>query len=328
MPLEPFHGASLSSKLRNNLLRTFPGAAASRLLALFLAGSGVLMRAQQPPVPQPQGPQPQVQNQQLPQPAQPIPQQTGAPTAPPPEISTDDPDYGEPVSFYMWKTSGRNTMLPGTAAAVPSAQILALPNFSSLSPAGFVSMPAGKFNHLEISYFQADGSGAYTTPIALSLFGSNFGPGTLMSNSYRLRNAQLTWNFLNWPAPPEDSKFRIRSLWGFDYTRINATLDAPLDLNPSFSPGYGTKQIFYPTFGVELEYLPSKHLYIETRAWGFGFPQHADIADLEGNIVAKVKQVELFGGYKWFHFKTQKATDEYFVGTLSGPVLGARWVFK
>lgn len=279
--------------------------------------------AQQAPAPAPQ-----VQNQQIPKPAEPIPQQTQAPTAPPPEIAADDPDNGEPISFYMWKTGGRTTMLPGTAAAVPSEQLLALPNFSSLAPGGMVSVPAGKFNHLELSYFQADGSGAYTTYEALSIFGSNFGPGTLMSNTYRLRNAQLTWNYLNWPAPPEDSKFRVRSLFGFDYARVDATLDAPLDTNPNFMPGTGTKQIFYPTFGFELEYIPSKHLYIETRAWGFGFPQHADIADMEGNIVGRIKQAEIFAGYKWFHFKTQKDTDQYFVGTLGGPVLGVRWVFR
>ncbi len=291
------------------------------------------MLAQQPPTPPPQ-----VQNQQIPAPAEPIPQQTQAPTAAPPEIAADDPDNGEPLSFYMWKTAGTAILRPGVvsqfnaatgipyqAAVGPS---LGLPNFSSLSPGGMVSVPAGKFNHLELSYFQAGGSGSYTTPIALSIFGANFGPGTLMSNTYRVRNAQLTWNFLNWPAPPEDSKFRIRSLFGFNYTRVDATLDAPLDLNPSFTPGIGSKQIFYPALGIAPEYIPSKHLFIEARAWGFGIPQHADIGDLEANVVATVKQVEVFAGYKLFHFKTQKATDQYFAGTVSGPVLGVRWIFR
>ncbi len=189
-------------------------------------------------------------------------------------------------------------------------------------------MPAGKFNHLEISYFQADGSGTYTTPVALGIFGANFGPGTLMSNTYRVRNVQLTWNYLTWPAPPEDSKFRFRTLYGFNYTRISAVLDAPFDTNANFVPGTGSKQLFYPALGVAAEYLPSKHLFIEARAWGFGIPHHAAIGDVEIHVVGRLGHFEIFAGYKMFHFKTSENTDQYFVGTIGGPILGVRWLFR
>lgn len=342
MPLEPFHGVSLSSRLLTNSLtnsRTNAPrmtldalrAAGSRLsmLAIFGVGwlgigwfgMGNILLGQQP------APPPQTQTT-LPTPAEPTPQQTPAPTSAPPEIAPDDPDSGEPLSLYFWKASGPAHLLPGTVAALPSAQELTLPNFSSYSPGGQISIPGGKFNHVEISYFQADGSGGFTTPIALSLFGSNFGPGTLMSTTYRVRNAQLDWNYLNWPAPPEDSKFRIRTLYGLNYTRVSTVIDAPLDLSTSFTPGIGAKQIIYPDFGVVAEYIPSKRLFVEVRAWGFGFPQHAAIGDAEANVVAHIRQVEIFGGYKIFHFKTQKNTDQYFQGTISGPVIGLRWVFR
>ncbi len=196
MPLEPSYGASLSSRLLTKLLTKFdfPRAAGPRLAALLLFSFGAALFGQQPPEP------PQAQTQIPPQ-AAPTPQQTPAPTSAPPEIAADDPDNGEPLSVYIWKTSGPAHLRPGTLAAVPNNQLLTLPNFSSLSPAGVVSVPAGKFNHVEVSYFQADGNGTTVTPIPLSLFGSNFGPGTLMSNSYRVRNAQLTWNYLTWPEP-------------------------------------------------------------------------------------------------------------------------------
>ena len=276
MPLEPSHGSSLSSRLLTNKLPNAPGASAARRAAtLLLLGFGLFGFDEALPAQEP-APQPPAQTQ-LPPPTAPTPQQTPAPTAAPPQIAPDDPDNGEPLSLYIWKTSGPANLRPGTQAAVPNNQLLALPNFSSLSPAGVASIPAGKFNHLEVSYFQADGNGTTTTPIALSLFGSNFGPGTLMSNSYRVRNAQLTWNYLTWPSPPEDSKFRFRTLYGFNYTRVSAVLDAPLDLSTTFMPGHGFRQLFYPVFGVDAEYIPSKHLVLEARTWGFGFPQHADV---------------------------------------------------
>lgn len=326
MPLEPCHGASLSSKLRNKL--DLPRAASLCLVCyLYLGFTAALFGQQQPQPPA-----------QIPPPTEPTPQQTPAPTAAPPEISPDDPDNGEPVTAYFWKTSGSTILHPGVQTYTNTATginyeaavgpTLPLPNFSSISPAGMVSMPAGKFNHLELSYFQADGSGGYITPVALDIFGVAYGPNTLMSNTYRVRNANLTWNYLTWPSPPEDSKFRFRTLYGFNYTRVDAVLDSPLNTNPNFTPGTGNKQIFYPDFGVAGEYIPSKHLFIEGRAWGFALPQHADIGDLEANVVGRLGHIEIFAGYKMFHFKTSKRSDQYFLGTIKGPMAGVRWVFR
>ncbi len=117
-------------------------------------------------------------------------------------------------------------------------------------------------------------------------------------------------------------------MWGFNYTRVSAVLDAPLDLSTTFTPGVGFRQIFYPAFGLAGEYIPSKHFFFEARAWGFGLPQKADIGDVEGNVTARFGHLEIFAGYKMFHFKTTKKTDEYFVGTIGGPLGGVRWVFR
>jgi hypothetical protein len=44
--------------------------------------------------------------------------------------------------------------------------------------------------------------------------------------------------------------------------------------------------------------------------------------------VVRFKHLEVFGGYKWFHYKTSPQNSEYFVGTLSGPMGGVRWVIR
>ena len=96
--------------------------ALTRCLFLF-AGCGAALAQQQQ--------QPQ---QQIPQPAPPVPQQTPAPTSAPPEISPDDPDYGEPVMFYYWLSKGAGRTLPGRIAAVPQDHTLAMPDASPRSP--------------------------------------------------------------------------------------------------------------------------------------------------------------------------------------------------
>jgi hypothetical protein len=315
MPLEPLHSASLSSKLRT--LPDFPSPArlALNLLALNLLAMTVVSATfgqDQPGTPPP----PAVQ------------QQTPAPTSAPPEIAADDPDNGEPINFVYWLASGPSKLLAGVKAAVPQDQHLVLPGARSSSPGGSVSMPAGKFNHLELSYFQVDGSGTSTAAIPLGLFGDNIPQGDFLSTSYRLRNAQLTWNYLNWPVPPQDSKWRLHTLFAFDYFSDSVTVDAPYESNPNFQAPHGTRNIFYPSLGLEMEYIPSKHLYFQAKAWGFGIPHHADLADAEIMVVARVKHLEIFAGYKFFHFKTSPNNDQYFVGTLDGAMGGVRWVLR
>lgn len=256
-------------------------------------------------------------------------QQNPAATTAPPEISPEDPDYGEPQGVYFWLSRGTAKTLPGNPAQYfTQDQVLALPNARPRSPGVSVSIPAGKFNHLEISYFQMDGDGTGYAQIPLSLFGSNFVQGQFISTTYRIRSAQLTWNYLTWPAPPEDSKFRFRTLWSFNYTSVSPVIDEPYNTSVDFTAAHGTLNIFYPDFGVSLEYIPNKVFYFETRTWGFGFPHHADIADAEVNMVVRYKHMELFGGYKFFHFKTSPDQNQFIVGTLMGPIAGLRWVIR
>ena len=267
--------------------------------------------------------------QQPPPPATPpAPQQTPAPTSAPPEIAADDPDNGEPVSAYYWLTGGSGKLRAGVQAAVPADQNLALPGAAARSPGASVSMPAGKFNHLELSYFQADGNGTNTATTPLGLFGGNIPLGQFLSTTYRVRSVQLTWNYLTWPAPPEDSKFRIRTLYGFNYTSVSATIDAPFYSDPNFTAPHGARNIFYPMFGIKAEYIPSKHFYFELRPEGFAFPHRAVLASAEVTVSARIKRLEIFAGYKFFHYKTSPQNDQYFVGSLEGPLGGLRWVLR
>jgi len=272
------------------------------------------MLGQQQPPPAPEAPAPQQQNP--------------AATTAPPEIAVDDPDYGEPAGLFVWLTHASPSLLPGALAAVPANQTLGLPDARPRSPGGFFSIPAGKFNHLEISYFQADGDGTGYAKVPLGLFGASVPQGDFISTSYRLRNAQITWNYLTWPAPPEDSKWRFRTLYGFNYTSVSVTVDAPFEASTTFTPPHGTRNIFYPAFGIVTEYIPSKNFFMEFRTWGFGFPHRADIGDAEVNAVVRFRHLEIFAGYKMFHFKTSPKSDQYFLGTLTGPMAGLRWVIR
>ena len=83
-------------------------------VSLMCALAAPMFGQQQPPPP-PEAPAPQQQN-------------TSATTAPA-EIAKDDPDNGDPFAVYYWLTKGPSKLLPGTKAAEPVDQILAVPDF-------------------------------------------------------------------------------------------------------------------------------------------------------------------------------------------------------
>jgi hypothetical protein len=191
-----------------------------------------------------------------------------------------------------------------------------------------IAIPAGKYNRFEVSYFQTNGVGNSTSVQNLELFGQSVPADDYLAMNYRVRNYKVSWNYLTWPSPPENSKFRVKTLWEIQYTSIGASIDAPFETSVEFLPPRGTKYIFFPTFGLGGEYVPSKHFRIEGRGSAFGFPHKAEQWEAELNAVGRIGHWELFAGAKIFHFKTSPNADNYIEGTLKGPYAGMRFVFK
>ncbi|HEX5432568.1 MAG TPA: hypothetical protein VFW83_11425 [Bryobacteraceae bacterium] len=295
-------------------------------LLLLLCAPVFAQQPAPPPPPAPSPAQPQAQ------------QQTAGQTPSPFDQTPSDPvEFGASVKVFYWLSASHPNLLLGTPPTdvfgnpqpIPTgSENLAYPAANKRTPGVEITFPAGKFNRLEISFFQTDGSGTSVAPINLSLFGTNIPASELLSTTYRVRNLKVTWNYLTWPDPPEDSKFRIKTLWEFQYIGINSVVDAPLETSIAFAPAVGKNSIFYPTFGVGAEYVPSRHFYFEARASGFAFPGRSVIGDTEGNAVIRFGHVAIFGGEKLYHFKTSPHKEQYIDGTLSGPFFGVRWIFK
>jgi hypothetical protein len=265
------------------------------------------------------------QDTPAPAPAQ---QQTPAPTVAPPEIAKDDPDNGGSIAGFYWLSSGKFSLIGGQKSAAVAAQSVALPSADKKTKGVTIAIPAGKFNRVELSYFQAYGLGDVgPANINLSPFGVNITQGDEVVSSYTIRNFKLVWNYLTFPSPPEDSKFRVKTFWGAQYTNIEGVIDAPLELTNTALPAVGSRHIIYPVLGIGAEYIASKHFYMDARVSAFALPHRSAYYDAEANLVIKTRHIELFGGYHVFHFKTSPGSDEYFVGTLKGPAVGARWMF-
>ena len=310
----------------------------------LLCASALLLMGQQPAAPAPAPANSQAQ----PQPAAPSPAPAPPQNQPPQPLGAQGQTTAAPVSaadkerekydfesqgtidLVYWMTQGPTKLIGGAAspAVLAGGGNLALPDIHRATPGVVLRIPAGKFNRLEISYFQGNGTGNSIAPETLEVFGTSVPTGDYLATNFRLRMLKATWNYLTWPAPPEDSKFRIKTMWGFQYDAMYASVDAPFELSASFAPSFGTRHIYYPDLGIGAEFVPSRHFHLEAQASGFAWPHRAVVWDADVSAVIRVfRHAEIFGGAKMFHMKTSPKADAYMEATIKGPYGGVRWVF-
>ena len=284
------------------------------------------------------GPSPAQQSQQsAPQPAPS--QTTGQAPAPAPQKTppAEKPYTGDGISVTLlyWVNSGHPSILTGRADTNGNPSVVDTIGKSKPTPNAIVSFPAGKNNTVRVSYFRMQGDGNTTTPQALTVFGTDYNAGDYLAAHYLLQNVKISLDYLSWPFPIKNAKFRLKTLWEIQYTSISATVDAPLRAgetdaagNSIQTTGYGSHSIIYPSFGLGVDYLASKNFRFEVRGSGFAFPHHSTIWDTEASLNYRFGHLELQAGGKVFHFKTSPKETEYLQATFTGAFAGLRWYWK
>jgi hypothetical protein len=264
--------------------------------------------------------------------------QTPQPQTPPPATTTgatgaitrtvpnvpDDAFNSWAFGVDYWLTSGPSDLLPGAQSSNPTAQYLKLAGADKRALGVTIVAPAGKYNRIEVSGFEARGSGTSIAPVDVTYFGGTYPAGELLQSSYRVRNIKFSYNYLTYPAPPT-SKFRFKTLYEIQYVNAKVTVSAPLDAFSS--PSSGTRNIILPTLGVGADIVPSDNFHLEIKGSGFALPGKSLILDGEALAVVRVKAVEIVGGARYFRYRTSPQKDEFVQGRLFGPTVGIRYVF-
>ena len=291
---------------------------------------------------QPQAQPPQPQQAPTP-PAAPEPPQTTPSTAtqpiviPPPAASsgpeTYDPDRAWSLEPFYWETFGHPTLKGGQAA--PDYENLSYPGKSKRAPGGVLSIPVSKTDIIRVSYFQVQGDGNTTATEALDLFATPLSAGDFLAVQYKLRVAKASFEDLLYPFPGHGAKVRYKTLWEVQYASISSSIDAPLASptvdssgNVTYPTATGTRQVILPTFGMAVEYAPSRRIYCEVRASGFGIPHHADLVDTEASAAYRIGPVQIVVGGKFYHFKTSPQNAEYLSSNIDGGYIGLRYMSK
>jgi hypothetical protein len=290
------------------------------------------------------GQAPQAAPAQPGQPAQAKPE--AAPTKPEPVPTKPEPAPPKPAApaksgyeeiesvwsfgVFYWRPNGKPILRGGAESPDPVAQSLDLPGKPKQVPGVTFSFPTGRSNRLEVSAFEARGSGSVKAPGDVNYFGQGFSDGDLLSTKYKIRNIKATWNYLTYPYPPLDAKFRIKTLWEVQYVMVQPVITGPVvDLTVPPPVADSKFSIILPTVGLGLELVPSpKHFRFEMRGTGMGFPGRSVLWDADAMATVRIGNLEVFGGGKALYFRSSPKKSQFMSDRLWGPIGGVRWVFR
>jgi len=271
--------------------------------------------------------------------AQQAPQQAPPPTAPPPiqnqapaprpavvPQGPEDIDRMLSVSAYDWLPSGGPRLRGGTFSPTNPSHDLKLPQKPSRAYGAMLTFPAKGSTRVEISYESLYDRGNALAPRDVGLFGATIAKGEPLDMYYDLSHLKVSWNYLTYPNPPQDAKFRFKTLWEFHYMKVKPTV--VLTATAPDLPVTEKLSIYIPAVGAGIEYVPSRHFRMEIRASGMGWPKRSALGDGEATAVVRVRSLEIFAGGKGLYFRTSPKKETYVQGVLWGPFGGVRWVFK
>jgi len=189
-----------------------------------------------------------------------------------------------------------------------------------------ISLPITRTGSLHFESLLAKGDGNQTNSVATDLFGNTYPAGTALVPQYSVFASKLYLDDLLFPHKFPVAKFRLKSLWEFQYIHMKSVIDAPaLNTDSSSATAIGTKQIFLPTFGIAAEYALAPHVLFRVDGSGFGIPGKSNIWDANVTLSYRRGSWEVFAGGKALHFKSSGNATEYVTDTLTGAFIGIRW---
>jgi hypothetical protein len=253
-----------------------------------------------------------------------------APAPPPPPPAKNVPDYPEPRTltfgaFYWFTGPGTDPGIFGGAQATTYSTLTDLGR-PHKSPGFELFFPISRTGEIHVEVMRTSGLGNQTAPANTTIFTTPFDQGDYLATNYRISQGKAYLDDLLFPHKFPVSKFRLKSLWEFSYTSIRASVDNPIQEaeGTSAGAGQGTRNIYYPEFGIAAEYALTPHVLLRTSVAGFAIPGHAVLGDGDATIGYRHGFLELRGGVKFLHYKTSPKTDDYLKGTLTGAFVDLR----
>jgi hypothetical protein len=296
------------------------------LTFLLFASMANAQQAQQPQQPVEPPPPPQT--------APSTAQQNVAPRAtPPPQEPNILEDGGFSIEPMYWLNRAQPALYGGLQNAQSETySSQSYPGKANYSYGAELAMPTGHSNTLRFSYFRVLGHANVTESQAVTIFGEAYSAADYVVSSYKIQSFKLSWDYLSYTWRKPRGNIHFKTLYEAQYTTISSNFSAPFvpvttdsSGNTNYNTSSGSKAVFLPTLGGELEQRIGHGFRWEIKGSGFGLPHHSAIWDAQADIALRISKFELMAGEKAYHFKTSPKADQYFSDTLDGVFVAVRY---
>lgn len=282
-------------------------------------------------------------------------QESKTPPPPPPSSTTSDaqlaaqqatiqpvapkstaPDYPDPrgtvtIGLYYWATAnGTGPNLTGGSQA-PDYETLDAIGKPKAGQAADLVVPISRTGAIHLDYARIQGTGSQTLKVNDDLLANQFYSGNYLATTYKLQTARIYLDDLFWPHKFPVSRLRVKSLWGFEYMTVNASVNAPLAPqtdavgNAITTYSEGSRSIYLPSLGMAAEYAVTPHVLLRADVAGFGLHHKAEFWDASATLAWRRSHFEVVGGFRALQFKTSPNNVEYLSGRLDGAFVGLRY---
>ena len=261
--------------------------------------------------------------------------QTPAEQSLPPQPTSTEPDYPLPRSFTLGVfgfkpiSSDGPDIRNGHAATSIYESVPKLGSYrSSIGLDG--SFPITRTTVLAFEFERLRGSANHTLTVGSYLNGNPWAAGETLNISYRITTGRIYIDDLLYPHKFPVAHLRFKSIWGARYIGAESRIDDPAaDIaSPNATIADTTHHVFYPEFGLGMEYQPDKHVLFRVEGSGFAFPHRSGFGQTSATLsLREGHHLEVIGGLKTFHFKSSPKADEYMIGTAIMPFVELRWHF-
>jgi hypothetical protein len=262
--------------------------------------------------------------QEPPNPAAPPPP---APQAPRPPAAEDRDTFGPSIGLFYWYNPNHFHLRSGNEAiAGDNPANLDYPGKNQGTPGAIITFPAGRYNSLQISYFRTRGTGTGPTPSAVKIFDQSFSAGEVLNTKYWMQAVKVSWDYLTWPVPPDETSFRIKTLWQIHYVATKSELVAPA-LETETTTTFTTKNhtMFLPAIGFGFEKRFNRSLRWELKGSGMAWPKRSRLWDAETFFAVRRRHLEMKFGGRALHFRTSTNKPDYIYATLPGGFVEVSW---
>jgi hypothetical protein len=303
------------------------------LLASALASAQVTAPDLTPDLAQAQAPA------QTPAPQSPSAQSAPIPASPAPPAAPavkPAPDYPDPRglmlgAFYFTTQSYRGGDISSGHQATAFEDVYNLGKGHG-TPGFEASYPITRTGTVYGEYWVAKYDGNQNLAYQTNPFAQTYLAGSTIATTEKVEHSRFYLDDLLWPHLFPVPRFRVKSIWAVEWTKVSATVDTPgVQASTSATgltsggPIAAAHSVILPEFGLAAEYALTPHVLARFDVMGFGIPHHADTWESDAYLSVRRHSIEVVVGGKALHYKTTAQSSDYFIGNVFGGYLELRW---